>query len=555
MATLDLTLAQLRLAGLTNFTPEFGTKEADGVSVSTENVCKDIMLPFTFQRPVLVNETSDTGNIEANRTLVLTNSNIILTLGRATFAGCKIVVQAGFTSGSAKVKYLTAANTYETVTLAAGNSVEIVSNSALYFYKRLRVNNSIVINTNERLINNRRYLYPSVFPLVNRNKETDFVVQNNALYSKNTVYIRAGTTLPPFYVEGVGILQWHTESDVELGGDDLDDTELNGFVGGKDYFIYLIYSPTLFPNAPDNLGFKISLNDPDGISLYGDSDIAGTGAHPLKPYAEVDGVVLTEENCLCIGGFHTVVCDCNALPTGAQIHPFTDYTAGAVHPFSVWDLFHRPEGTSVGMTYNPCVNKWGSIYLLSERAFDKTGTAASYGGTYPKNNIILISAANKEFVTGATSSVFPCLRGEQILSFQKQRFPTLQEFTAFTLGSPQGLAIKDAANPVTTGGHLASDNTQIISYCGMFDGVGVLCQWGQENGYTSTNTWSTNYNTTHDKDVKGDAYNALTRVVLGGYWGYSSHCGSRSYYWNHQPMDMYSYVGFRAVAEPRHPRG
>ena len=30
MATLDLTLAALRLAGLTNFTPEFGTKEADG---------------------------------------------------------------------------------------------------------------------------------------------------------------------------------------------------------------------------------------------------------------------------------------------------------------------------------------------------------------------------------------------------------------------------------------------------------------------------------------------------------------------------------------------
>lgn len=148
MATLDLTLAQLRLAGLTNFTPEFGTKEADGVGVSTENVCKDIMLPFTFQRPVLVNETSGTGNIEANRTLVLTNSGIVLTLGRATFAGCKITVQAGFSSGSAEVKYLTAANICETVTLAAGNSVEIVSNSALYFYNRLSVNDSISINSN-----------------------------------------------------------------------------------------------------------------------------------------------------------------------------------------------------------------------------------------------------------------------------------------------------------------------------------------------------------------------------------------------------------------------
>ena len=550
MAILDLTLAQLRLAGLTNFTPEFGTKEADGVGVSTENVCKDIMLPFTFQRPVLVNETSDTGNIEANRTLVLTNSNIILTLGRATFAGCKIVVQADFTSGSAEVKYLTAANTYETVTLAAGNSVEIVSNSALYFYKRLLVNNSIVINTNGNLINNRRYLYPSVFPLVNRNKETDFVVQNNALYSKNTVYIRAGATLPPFYVKGVGILQWHTESDVELGGDDLDDTELNGFVGGKDYFIYLIYSPTLFPNAPDNLGFKISLNDPDGISLYGDSDIAGTGANPLKPYAEVDGVVLTEENCLCIGGFHTVVCDCNALPTGAQIHPFKDYKAGAIHPFSVWDLFHRAEGTNVGMLFNPTIQKWGGIYLQCERAHAKTGTAATYGGTYPKNNVMLISAANKEFVTGATTGrIFCCLRGEQIMSFQHQRFPTLQEFTAFTLGSPQGLTVK-YGNPRTTGEHLTRNNTQIISYCGMFDGVGVIWQWGNAHGYTSGNDWQNNY-TTDDSDVKGDAYNSQTRVILGGAWANSSRCGSRAYNWSSGVLLLDKYIGFRAVAEPR----
>jgi hypothetical protein len=555
MATLDLTLAALRLAGLTNFTPEFGTKEADGVSVSTENVCKDIMLPFTFQRPVLVSETSDTGNIEATRTLVLTNSGIVLTLGRATFAGCKITVQTGFSSGSAQVRYLTAANTYETVTLAAGNSVEIVSNSDLYFYKRLRINNSIIINTNENLILNRRYLYPSVFPVANRNKDTDFVVQNNQLYSKNSVFIRAGATLPPFYVENVGLLQFHTENDIELDVDDCDDT-CTGLEAGKDYFIYLIYSPTLFPNAKDNLGFKISLNDPDGISLYGNSDIAGSGAKPIKAYAEVDGAVLNEQNCMCIGGFHTVLVDCTALAAGAQVHPLTDYTAGAVHPFTVWDLYHRPEGSSVGMLYNPCINKWGSLYLLSERAFDKTGTAASYGGTYPKNNIILISAANKEFVTGTTTvRVFPCLRGEQILSFQKQRFPTLQEFTAFTLGSPQGLAIKGAANPVTTGGHLASDNTQIISYCGMFDGVGVLWQWGQENGYTVSSDWQTNYNTTHDKDVKGDAYNPQTRVILGGDWDYGSHCGSRAYFWNDGALVLDDIIGFRAVAEPRHIKG
>ena len=164
---------------------------------------------------------------------------------------------------------------------------------------------------------------------------------------------------------------------------------------------------------------------------------------------------------------------------------------------------------------------------------------------------MLISAANKEFVSGATTGrVFHCLRGEQILSFQKQRFPTLQEFTAFTLGSPQGLAIKDGKNPVTTGAHLASDDTQIISYCGMFDGVGVIWQWGNANGYTVADNWQTNY-TTDDSDVKGGAYRPQTRVILGGGWDNSSQCGSRAYQWNVGELGLYANIGFRAVAEPR----
>ena len=58
MAVINLTLDNLRLPGLPNFTPDFGTKESEGVSVNTENVCKDIMLPFTVERPVFVNENN-----------------------------------------------------------------------------------------------------------------------------------------------------------------------------------------------------------------------------------------------------------------------------------------------------------------------------------------------------------------------------------------------------------------------------------------------------------------------------------------------------------------
>ena len=164
---------------------------------------------------------------------------------------------------------------------------------------------------------------------------------------------------------------------------------------------------------------------------------------------------------------------------------------------------------------------------------------------------MLISAANKEFVSGTTTGrVFHCLRGEQILSFQKQRFTTLQEFTAFTLGSPQGLNIRGNANPVTTGAHIVSDNTQIISYCGMFDGVGVIWQFGNANGYTDASDSRVNY-TAQDSDVKGSAHYPQTRVVFGGGWDDSSQSGSRAYQWDVKELELYANIGFRAVAEPR----
>lgn len=554
MAELNLTLSALNVPGIENYTPSVGTKKADNVELTSEEISDNIALPFMMERPVIVREDSTTSSIEANRTLVIENSGVVLTLGQAAFAGCRVTVQAGFTSGSAQVRYLAAADTYETAVLAAGNSIEVVSGADLYFSKRLRINRSVVINTNENLIMNRRYLYPSVFPVADRNKDTDFVVRNNELYSKNSVFIRAGATLPPFYVEGVGLLQWHTESDMELDASDCDDT-CKGFEAGKDYFIYLVYSPSLFPDAKDNLGFKISLNDPDGISLYGNSDIAGGGTKPVKAYAEVDGAVLTSANCMCIGGFHTVLVDCDALAAGAQTHPFTGYKAAAVHPYSVWDLFHRAEGTNVGMSYVPTSGKWASIYLLSERAFDKTGTPAVYGGDYPKQNIILVSAADKEFVTGTTTGrVFPCLRGEQILSFQHQRLPSVQEFTAMTIGSPQSVNIKGSANPVTTGAHVATDNTQIVSYCGIFDGCGVLWQWGNMTGATSTSQWDNNYDASFDTDVKGNVYSSEIRVILGGSWGDGACCGSRSCDWYNGAMVLYGGIGFRAVSEPRRTR-
>ena len=133
MAVINLTLDNLRLPGLPNFTPDFGTKESEGVSVNTENVCKDIMLPFTVERPVFVNENSSTSEVQTSRTLILRQSAITLSIGRPSFASCKLILKAAFVSGYATVTYSKAENVTQTIYLRPGDCVELVGNTSLYF--------------------------------------------------------------------------------------------------------------------------------------------------------------------------------------------------------------------------------------------------------------------------------------------------------------------------------------------------------------------------------------------------------------------------------------
>jgi|GEM_PF-5149708 len=133
MSVINLTLDNLRLPGLPNFTPDFGTKEAEGVSVNTENVCKDVMLPFTVERPVFVNENSSTSEVQTSRTLILSQSAITLSIGRPSFASCKLTLKAAFVSGYATVTYNKAENVTQTIYLRPGDCVELVGNTSLYF--------------------------------------------------------------------------------------------------------------------------------------------------------------------------------------------------------------------------------------------------------------------------------------------------------------------------------------------------------------------------------------------------------------------------------------
>lgn len=547
MAKLDLTLKSFRVPGFDNFFPEFGTKEDPGKSVSSVNVVKNAMMPFTRQRPVVAVESSTTTDIEADCTIVVQNSGIDLVLGSPVFAGCTVSIQAGYTSGNSYIKFQNYNGEQEMLILSPGDGIELTSGIDLCFHQKTRVNHGVVINTDVNPIYNRRYLYPAVFPLANRNAETNYKVVNDESHPKDKLYIRAGATLPSFYVDGVGLMQYHTDVDVTLSAADCDDT-CNGFESGKDYFVYLVYSPYLFADQKNNLGFKISLNDPDGISIYGNSDYTGSGTKPIKAHAEVEGAVLTDGNCYCIGGFHTVCSDKTDL-AGEMVHPFIGYSAGDVHPYSVWDRYHRPESTTVGMSFVPTIGKWCGIYLACERTFCKTGAWGVYGGTYPQNDEMLVSVYNKAYATGASGSKYHCLRGEQLAGLQRQFFPDVKEFVALSLGTPQSVNIAGSADPGKSGGHKATNGKDMVSYCGVEDTAGVLWQWGRAyGGKYAADTWVNNFDA-NDHDVGGQSYQQSNCVLLGGYWSHGVPCGSRTAYWNNGVLSLGGTFGFRLLSE------
>lgn len=133
MATLDLTLSKMRFPGIENFNPEFGTKETTGRGVHSVNLSENDMMPFLWQRPLSVVENSTTGNIEGDRKLAIEAASVTLTLGRPAYAGCKIDVYGSFQSGTSTVSYDKDASNTATITVGAGEHIELVANASRYF--------------------------------------------------------------------------------------------------------------------------------------------------------------------------------------------------------------------------------------------------------------------------------------------------------------------------------------------------------------------------------------------------------------------------------------
>jgi hypothetical protein len=112
MANIDCTLNALKVPGFSGYTPPFGTKVAGSITPRDEN--NNILMPFGFQRPKVVNETSTTTQIQANIVFEIVAGGITLTLGNAAFTGCRVTA-------------INSANTDATVTFAATPSASITA--------------------------------------------------------------------------------------------------------------------------------------------------------------------------------------------------------------------------------------------------------------------------------------------------------------------------------------------------------------------------------------------------------------------------------------------
>jgi hypothetical protein len=112
MANIDCTLNALKVPGFSGYTPPFGTKVAGSITPRDEN--NNMMMPFGFQRPKVVTETSATTQIQANIVFEIVAGGIALTLGNAAFTGCRVSV-------------INSANTDATVKFAATSSASITA--------------------------------------------------------------------------------------------------------------------------------------------------------------------------------------------------------------------------------------------------------------------------------------------------------------------------------------------------------------------------------------------------------------------------------------------
>lgn len=275
-----------------------------------------------------------------------------------------------------------------------------------------------------------------------------------------SILLKSGTFFP------VGVVQYSASDDVELDVADLLDT--GTIQSGKDYCVYLTTDKQ----------FVVSLNSTFPSGTLSDGSTA-----------------FSAENTRKIGGFHTL-CVAAGEISG---HPLSGFSAGDILPASVWCLNHRPYCEPAGMVYCDALDFWVDIYLQSGTG---EATASVFGGTITDTRSLQNHAEDMFFVN--------------------KRLLSNDEFSAAAEGANQRSSISTASDPVTAGGHTASDGRRMISDIGCEDTCGALWQWLRDVGPAGGSEWAS------DPGTKGNIQGILFGLLAGGSWGASTNYGSRS---------------------------
>lgn len=238
----------------------------------------------------------------------------------------------------------------------------------------------------------------------------------------------------------------------------------------------------------------------------------------------------TAENSRKIGGFHCLCADVGTISG----HTLSGYVAGDILPASAWDLIHRPRCSPEAMVYCDKVDFWVDIYLNS---WDGNKLVSVYKG------VTADGTSTKRF------------HGELFvdeLAKLNKRLPPRRVFQAIMKGSNERTNVKDSKDVNTTGGNVDTAGRRMISNYGCEDGCGFLWQWSDELGFAGGSGWADSvYDSSVDSERIGQTYGTLYRALLGGYWGSSGSCGSRSVDCDGSSAGVYADYGGRGACEPK----
>jgi formylglycine-generating enzyme required for sulfatase activity len=260
-----------------------------------------------------------------------------------------------------------------------------------------------------------------------------------------------------------------------------------------------------------------------------------------------------------IGGFHYGKVRGIDETTGKPVNAsgivkgtkWQDYIFDGIVPRSVWTLGHRPKCAPEGMVYLSG-GTWVDIYLNSNDG--KGGLQSKYGATP---------------MTGTEGLNWYDFAHR--LQKSGKRMPTLQEYTQYAYGSPEGLAdSNDYAWTATTNSARTTTGyvAKAVSAVGVRDAVGNVYEWLDEiitraehkkdSTYHASEAWSWDITTPlltgEDSDIaSGNIYEyyaqSIAALIAGGDWGSGAIAGVRCVRCYFYPWGVLTGAGVRGACD------